>query len=85
MFTQLLKGSDSKEDDVLIAIDKGIIRTYVTDFPSERYLDNDQVICIPHLGASTYESEVNCAMMATEELMDFLETEILKTRLTSYL
>jgi D-3-phosphoglycerate dehydrogenase len=67
-----------KEDDVLIAIDKGIIRTYVTDFPSERYLDNDQVICIPHLGASTYESEVNCAMMATEELMDFLENGNIK-------
>ncbi|NLP30750.1 MAG: ACT domain-containing protein [Clostridiales bacterium] len=67
-----------KEDDVLIAIDKGIIRTYVTDFPSERYLDNEQVICIPHLGASTYESEVNCAMMATEELMDFLENGNIK-------
>lgn len=62
-----------KEDDVLKAIDKGIIRTYITDFPNEKYLANDQVICIPHLGASTHESEENCAVMAIEELMDFLE------------
>jgi D-3-phosphoglycerate dehydrogenase / 2-oxoglutarate reductase len=61
------------ESDVLNAIDKGIIRTYVTDFPSEKYLDNEQVICIPHLGASTHESEENCAVMAIEEIMDFLE------------
>ncbi len=62
-----------KEDDVLEAIDRGFIRTYVTDFPNENYLDRDQIICIPHLGASTHESEDNCAVMAAEELMDYLE------------
>lgn len=62
-----------KEEDVLKAIEKGIIRTYITDFPNEKYLANDQVICIPHLGASTLESEENCAVMAVEELMDYLD------------
>ena len=62
-----------KEDDVLEAIEKGIIRTYVTDFPNEKFLGNKNIICIPHLGASTLESEENCAMMATGEIMDFLE------------
>ncbi len=62
-----------KEYDVLEAIDRGFIRTYVTDFPNENYLDRDQIICIPHLGASTHESEDNCAVMAVEELVDYLE------------
>lgn len=62
-----------KEDDVLKAIEDGIIRTYVTDFPSEKYLGNKNVICIPHLGASTQESEENCAVMAVEQLMDYIE------------
>lgn len=61
------------EDDVLKAIDQGIIRTYITDFPNEKYLAKEQVICIPHLGASTRESEENCAVMAIEEIMDYLE------------
>ncbi len=62
-----------KEDDVLTAIGRGIIRCYVTDFPNEKFLGNEKIICIPHLGASTHESEENCATMAAEEIMDFLE------------
>lgn len=62
-----------KEDDVLAAIEKGLIRCYVTDFPNEKFLGNEKIICIPHLGASTHESEENCATMAAEEIMDFLE------------
>ncbi len=62
-----------KEFDVVEAIDRGFIRTYVTDFPNENYLGREQIICIPHLGASTHESEDNCAVMAAEELIDFLE------------
>ena len=61
------------EEDVLEAIDKGIIRSYITDFPSQRLLVNEKVICIPHLGASTHESEENCSTMAVEEIIDFLE------------
>lgn len=67
-----------KEADVLEAVDRGFIRTYVTDFPNENYLDRDQIICIPHLGASTMESEENCAVMAAEELIDYLENGNIK-------
>ncbi|HPO04057.1 MAG TPA: 3-phosphoglycerate dehydrogenase family protein [Bacillota bacterium] len=67
-----------KEYDVVEAIDRGFIRTYVTDFPNENYLGRDQIICIPHLGASTHESEDNCAIMAAEELIDFLENGNIK-------
>lgn len=62
-----------KEGDVLGAIDQGIIRTYVTDFPNEKFLDREEIICIPHLGASTRESEDNCAVMAADEMIDYLE------------
>ena len=47
--------------------------TYVTDFHTEAVLDVDGVIAIPHLGASTPESEDNCAAMAAKELIDYIE------------
>ncbi|MDR3364407.1 MAG: 3-phosphoglycerate dehydrogenase [Clostridiales Family XIII bacterium] len=49
------------------------LRCYVTDFPTDEMLGVEGVILIPHLGASTEESEENCAIMAVEEIMDFLE------------
>ena len=55
------------------AIDDGIIASYVVDFPSEETLGMDNVINIPHLGASTPESEDNCAVMAAKELSDFIK------------
>ena len=55
------------------AIDSGKIATYVTDFPCEATLGMPNVINIPHLGASTPESEDNCAVMAAKELSDFLK------------
>ena len=54
-------------------IASGKLRSYVTDFPSDEMLGVDKVVCIPHLGASTPESEENCAVMAANELMDYLE------------
>jgi D-3-phosphoglycerate dehydrogenase len=54
------------------AIDSGKIACYVTDFPSEATLAMDNCINIPHLGASTPESEDNCAVMAADELKDFI-------------
>ena len=54
------------------AIDAGTIACYVVDFPSEETLGMDNVINIPHLGASTPESEDNCAIMAAKELSDFI-------------
>ncbi len=55
------------------AIDKGIITEYITDFPDAEVIELDNVICIPHLGASTPESEENCAEMAAIELKQYLE------------
>lgn len=60
------------------AIADGIVSRYVTDFPDEEVIKMDKVIAIPHLGASTEESEENCAIMATMELMDFLENGNIK-------
>lgn len=51
---------------------------YVTDFPTEKLIGAKGVICIPHLGASTPESEENCAKMAAEELLDYLENGNIK-------
>ncbi len=61
------------EKAVLDGIEKGKIRKYVTDFPNTTTAGKDGCIVIPHLGASTEESEDNCAKMAVKELMDYLE------------
>lgn len=59
--------------DVKKALEEGKVAAYVTDFPSDDLLDIDGVIAIPHLGASTPESEDNCAAMAASELIDYIE------------
>ncbi|MDO4513707.1 MAG: phosphoglycerate dehydrogenase [Lachnospiraceae bacterium] len=61
------------EKAVLEAIQAGKVRKYVTDFPNPTTAGQDGVIVIPHLGASTEESEDNCAKMAVKEMMDYLE------------
>ncbi len=55
------------------AIARGKVTRYVTDFPDEEILKMEKVISIPHLGASTKESETNCAIMAANQVRDFLE------------
>ncbi len=55
------------------ALESGKVTRYVTDFPNEKTLNMEKVIAIPHLGASTKESETNCAIMAVNQLKDFLE------------
>ncbi len=60
--------------DLITAIENGVVSAYVTDFPDEELLKVDQVIPIPHLGASTPEAEDNCALMAVSQLVDFLQT-----------
>ncbi|MDR1571904.1 MAG: 3-phosphoglycerate dehydrogenase [Clostridiales Family XIII bacterium] len=62
-----------RDADVLRAVKDGKVRNYVTDFPTEQLINVENVICIPHLGASTRESEENCAVMAVDEIMDYLE------------
>lgn len=61
------------DDAMAAALETGKVRCYVTDFPNPKSVAMKNVIAIPHLGASTEESEDNCAKMAVEELMDYLE------------
>ncbi len=63
----LVNNADLKE-----ASAKGIVAAYVTDFPDEELLSVPNVLCIPHLGASTPEAEDNCAVMACQQIRDFL-------------
>lgn len=60
-------------NDLKDAIASGKVAKYITDFPNEEVLKIDNVIAIPHLAASTQESETNCAMMAVSQVKDFLE------------
>ncbi|MCR4925373.1 MAG: phosphoglycerate dehydrogenase [Clostridiales bacterium] len=64
--------------DMVEALKSGKISSYVTDFPSDEVIGQEGVIAIPHLGASTPESEDNCAFMAANELIDYLERGSIK-------
>jgi D-3-phosphoglycerate dehydrogenase / 2-oxoglutarate reductase len=64
--------------DIVKALNEGTIAKYVTDFPDEQLLNTENVLCIPHLGASSKEAEINCAVMAAEQLKDFLENGNIK-------
>ena len=60
-------------DDMVNALDKGVISGYISDFPAPALLGRKDVILMPHIGASTEEAEENCAVMAADQLKDFLE------------
>ena len=60
------------------AIEAGKVSTYVTDFPTEEVINVPHIVAIPHLGASTEESEDNCAVMAARELDDYLKNGNIK-------
>ncbi|WP_067838247.1 3-phosphoglycerate dehydrogenase family protein [Amphibacillus sediminis] len=68
------RGELVNDRDMAIALEQREVGKYITDFPNEAVLNMDNVIPIPHLGASSKESEENCAIMATRQLKDFLET-----------
>lgn len=61
------------EEALLPALESGRVAAYVTDFPDSRIANAPRVIALPHLGASTPESEDNCAIMAAHELQDYLD------------
>lgn len=61
------------DDDMKAALESGKVAKYVTDFPNPAVVKMPNVIATPHLGASTEESEDNCAIMAVEEIRDFME------------
>ena len=62
-----------KDVDLLVALETGKLAAYVTDFPNDTLVHRDNVILLPHLGASTAEAEDNCASMAVEQIMDYFE------------
>ena len=67
------RGDLADSDAVITALDEGKMACYVTDFPDAKLIGVDGVVAIPHLGASTPESEDNCAQMAASELIDYIE------------
>ena len=68
------RGALIDEEARVEALESGKVAAYATDFPTDAMLGADGVIAIPHLGASTPESEDNCAIMAAEQLTAYIET-----------
>ena len=68
----LARGGLVNDDDMLEALESGRVARYVTDFPDEKICRGKNVIAMPHLGASTPESEENCARMAADQLKEYL-------------
>ena len=68
------RGELVNTDAIIAALAGGKCAAYITDFPNDALIGVDGVVAIPHLGASTPESEDNCAVMAAHELIDYLET-----------
>ena len=66
------------EEDMGEALSTGKVAKYVTDFPTKKIANMENVIAFPHLGASTAESEDNCAVMAVEQLVDYIENGNIK-------
>jgi len=67
------RGGLINNEDLIKAIENGIVAIYITDFPDEDLLKQERVIAFPHIGASTPEAENNCAIMATKQVSAFLE------------
>ncbi|GHH98042.1 phosphoglycerate dehydrogenase [Neobacillus kokaensis] len=72
------RGELVNEIDMAVALEDGIVGQYITDFPNENVLQMQNVVSIPHLGASTRESEENCAIMAARQVKELLETGNIK-------
>ena len=74
----LARGGLVNDDDVIAALESGKIACYATDFPDNKIVAAPHVVALPHLGASTPESEDNCAVMAANQVKDFLENGNIK-------
>lgn len=72
------RGELVNEADMAAALESGKVGMYITDFPNEQVLRMKNVVPLPHLGASTIESEENCAIMAARQVKEFLETGNIK-------
>lgn len=74
----LSRGGIVNNDALAIAIKNGVVARYITDFPDDELLNMENVIAIPHLGASTQEAESNCAVMVVKQIRDFIENGNIK-------
>ena len=74
----LARGGLVNDGDLIAALESGKVACYATDFPNNTLVAAPHVVALPHLGASTPESEDNCAVMAADELRDFLENGNIK-------
>ena len=72
-FINLARGEIVDDNAMLAALDTGWVAAYITDFPNNKLVQVPHVVAMPHLGASTPESEQNCAVIAVDELKDYLE------------
>ena len=72
------RGELVNEADMAAALESGEVGKYITDFPNENVLKMKNTVPVPHLGASTAESEENCAIMAARQVKEFLETGNIK-------
>ena len=72
------RGEIVNNADILSAIKQGKVAKYVNDFPCAELINQKNVICLPHLGASTEEAEDNCAVMVAEQIVDFIENGNIK-------
>ena len=61
------------DDDLAVALEHGNVKKYVSDFANNKVVNLPNTIILPHLGASTEEAEDNCAMMAIDELKDYIQ------------
>ncbi|MBE5754806.1 MAG: 3-phosphoglycerate dehydrogenase [Clostridiales bacterium] len=67
------RGELVDNDAILSATKNGKVAKYIVDFPADELIGEENIICIPHLGASTEEAEDNCAVMAAKQLIDYIE------------
>ena len=72
-FINLARGEIVDDEAMIAALDRGWVSAYITDFPNNALVQTPHVVAMPHLGASTPESEQNCAVMAVDQLKDYLE------------
>lgn len=68
------RGELVNHQDLFEAIEAGVVKRYITDFGSEELLNKDKITVFPHVGGSTAEAELNCAIMASQEIRQFMET-----------
>ena len=72
------RGELVNSDDIIEAVGSGKVKKYMTDLPNTKIAGVDGIVCVPHLGASTQESEDNCAVIAVKEIIDFVDNGNIK-------